>query len=149
MPAHSKYPHLLPPDIPVWELFLDLYAHRFDAIDYDVRVGEGRPNPNLETANLRRMATDLSQRRIDAIAHKGSVRILIEITHHLGLKALGQIHAYPVLYRQKYPGTYTLQSLIVAGELGTDIHPVIEQLKIPHWTPTLGLHFMDGLKLSG
>ncbi len=140
MPAHHKYPHLLPPDIPVWEQFLQSYGDQLGPIDYDVRVGDGRPNPDLETANLRRMATDLSQRRIDAVAHKGSVRILIEITHHLGLKALGQIQAYPVLYRQKYPGAYALRSLIVAGELGTDIHQVLEKLLIPHWTPTLGLH---------
>ncbi len=146
MPPHRKYPHLLPPDIPVWEKFLDQYGDRFDALDYDVRVGDGRPRPELETENLRRMATDLSQRRIDAIAHRGNVRILIEITHHLGMKAIGQLQVYPVLYRQKYPGAYALRSLIVADELGTDIHQVLEKLKIPHWTPKLGLHFLVALR---
>jgi len=142
MSRNHLYPHLLPDDILVWEKFLPIYGRLFDHFDYDVRVGKGRPRPDLPTAALVRMATDLSKRRIDAVGHIGDLRLVIEITHTIGLKALGQIIAYPVLYRNSYPGQYALRQLLVAGVLQSDIIQVLESKHIPYWTPELGLHFM-------
>jgi len=140
VPKNHKYPHLLPGDVIVWEQFLLDHGDLFIAYDYDVRVGDGRPMPDLPTQNLRKMATDLSQRRIDVVAHAATSRTIIEITHTAGLKAIGQMSAYPTLYRTKYPGEYKLNSLLVAGQLESDIIPVLQQMKIPYWTPNRGLN---------
>lgn len=135
MARNLLYPHLLPDDIVVWEQFLKEHGQLFSPIDYDVRVGEGRPMPDLPTDNLKRMAVDLSQRRIDAVGHHGNTRTIIEITHTAGLKAIGQIMAYPELYRAKYPGSYQLKSLLVAGQLETDIRYPLHAAKITYWLP--------------
>lgn len=139
MPKNHLYPHLLPDDIAVWENFLSEHAELYDHFDYDVRVGVGRPRPDLATVNLRRMATDLSQRRIDAVGHNKSGITIIEITHTAGLKALGQMKAYPTLYRSKYPGSPPIQSLLVAGTLESDIVQALRAEKIPFWTAERGL----------
>jgi len=148
MAALHKYPHLLPADIPVWERFLSKHNSVFDAIDYDVRVGAGRPREDLPTEQLRRMATDLSKRRIDAVCHLSGLILIIEITHSLGFTALGQLQSYPILYRRTYPGTYILRSMIVAGEIQTDIHTVLHGERIPHWTPQEGITFSPHPKLK-
>lgn len=135
MAKNHKYPHLLPDDILIWEQFLDQFPDLYQIIDYDVRVGEGRPMPDLPTPNLVRMAVDLSQRRIDAVGHRDNTRTIIEITHTAGLKAIGQIMAYPTLYRQKYPGAYQLKSMLVAGELESDIRPALHDARMTYWTP--------------
>jgi len=140
MPKNHKYPHLLPDDVIVWEQFLKEHDELFQVFDYDVRVGTGRPMPDLPTSNLRRMATDLSQRRIDVVAHDNNSRTIIEITHTAGLKAIGQMASYPILYRAKYPGDYKLKSLLVAGQLESDTAPVLDEAKIPYWTPLLGFN---------
>lgn len=144
MAKNHNFPHLLPDDVVVWKLFLDSHYDLFDVIDYDVRVGEGRPMPDLPTANLQRMAVDLSQRRIDAVGHLKNSRIIIEITHTLGLKAIGQIQSYPTLYKTKYPGNYSLRSLLVAGSIESDMIPVLRSLKIAFWTPNRA-HLMNQL----
>lgn len=135
MARNRLYPHLLPDDIDVWEQFLSEHGSAFSPIDYDVRVGEGRPMNDLPTENLQRMAIDLSQRRIDAVGHSGNTRTIIEITHTAGLKAIGQMMAYPTLYRQKYPGSYELKSLLVAGQLESDIRPALHDARMTYWTP--------------
>jgi hypothetical protein len=136
---NHKYPHLLPQDVGVWELFLATHDQFFDTLDYDVRVGVGRPREDLPTPNMRRMATDLSQRRIDVVGHTANVRTIIEITHSAGLKALGQMHAYPPLYRATYPGDFPLKRLLVAGELQSDLELCLIHCKIPFWTPNGGI----------
>ncbi len=140
MAKNHQYPHLLPDDILVWEQFLAQHRHMFETFDYDVRVGKGRPRPDLPTENLRRMATDLSQRRIDVVGHSPGQLTIIEITHSAGLKALGQMQAYPILYREAFDYQDNLKSLLVAGALESDIVPCLRQAKIPFWTPARGLN---------
>lgn len=139
MTRNHKYPHLLPDDIEVWEKFLVDYPDMFQVLDYDVRVGHGRPMPELKEPQLRKCAVDLSQRRIDAVGHQRNSRTIIEITHTAGLKALGQMTAYPTLYKHKYPGSYQLKFLLVAGQLESDIIQCLDEHSIPYWTPNQGL----------
>lgn len=140
MARNHKYPHLLPDDVVVWEQFLKAHPNLFHTLDYDVRIGVGRPRPDLPDANLRKMATDLSQRRIDVVGHQDEIRTIIEITHSAGLKALGQLHAYPILYAQTYPGQYRLRTLLVAGALQSDMILCYIDCGVPYWTPELGLN---------
>jgi hypothetical protein len=136
MARNHRYPHLLPDDVAIWEHFLTAHPKAFDTYDYDVRVGEGRPLPNLPTPQLRKMAVDLSQRRIDAIGHSANTRTVIEITVSAGLKALGQLEAYPILYRLTYPGDYNLEILLVAASIQSDTLPVLHAKGVPFWSPT-------------
>lgn len=129
--TRSKYPHLLSVDTAVWERFLNSDQNRFSHFDYDVRVGIGRdPGPDIED-KYRQLGVDLSQRRIDAIGHTPIERCIIEITTIATLKAIGQMSAYPILYRQTYPHQLQQTRLLVCEILETDIKSALTGLHIP------------------
>ena len=125
MARNLKYPHLLPHDIIVWERYLELFGNEYNLIEYDVRVGKGRPaSPGLPL-NIQQMAVDLSQRRIDAVGFKDHTIDIIEITTIATTKAIGQLIMYPTLYKQTYQPTAPLHPLLVCEKLGSDVLEVL------------------------
>ena len=126
-----RFPHILKPDVPVWQRFLAAYQHRYTHIDYDVRVGRGRhPGDEFQPATID-LAIQLSMRRIDAVGHSPTRLDIIEVTTDAGLTALGQCLAYPILYRQTYAPTIEIRPLLVAARFQPDIQQVFESLQIP------------------
>lgn len=128
-----KFPHLLPADVPVWERFLKAFPDRYDFIDYDVRVGRGRPAPAGSDPAIQKDARDLSRRRIDAIGFTAGQIDIIEITRLVDLKAIGQLIAYPVLYQTTFRPSIPVRTIIVAEEFHTDIAEVIATLPVTVW----------------
>lgn len=124
------YPHLLPQDINVWEQFLAEHGHKYSQFDYDVRVGRGRDPGARHDPNIRRMAVNLSMRRIDAVGHRPGFFDIIEITTVAGIHAIGQMQVYPLLFAQTFKPLKPLRSLLVCRELGTDVTLAIEKLNI-------------------
>jgi len=128
-----KYPHLLPVDIPCWEAFLRVKGHEFTRFEYDIRVGDGADVPLDYPEPMRKMVNDLSKKRIDAVGFTASAIYTIEITRHAGLKAIGQLISYPILYRHSYPTIIPIIPLLVAEDLITDIKLIIIAMDIPIW----------------
>jgi hypothetical protein len=126
------YPHLLPVDIPVWERWLELHQQEYHLIEYDVRVGEGRPAPPYYPVNIQKMALDLSMRRIDAVAHTLSEIVVIEVTKRAGLKAVGQLLVYPILYRLTFDPPLGIRPLLVCEQINTDILAPLETLRLDY-----------------
>lgn len=132
--AHKNrlYPHLLPDSIIIWERWLKEYQSFFTRFDYDVRVGQGRdPGPDFED-NIRKDGLDLSKRRIDAVGFTPNHITIIEITPIAGIKCIGQVFAYPILYQETFNPTLPLRTLIVAETLGTDVLPALRAHKLPY-----------------
>jgi hypothetical protein len=128
-----RYPHLLPPDVPVWEAFLAKHGQEYDTIDYDVRVGQGRPYGQAFGPQIAKMALDISMRRIDAVATATDRIDLIEVTRLADLKAIGQLFSYPVLYAKTYHPTRPIRPVLVAARLHTDIQTVIDTHQIQYF----------------
>lgn len=78
------------------------------------------------------MALDLSMRRIDAIGHTESELFIIEVTVSAGLKAIGQLITYPLLYQQTYNPTKPLHALLVTEALQPDVLPALERHRIDY-----------------
>jgi len=125
-----KYPHLLPPDVPVWERFLNKHGSIYSRIDYDVRVGSGRDPGDRYPENIRQMALLLSQRRIDAVGHAADHIDIIEITANAGLKAIGQLQTYPILYQNTYHPNRPLRPVLVAESIQSDIDDILQKLGV-------------------
>ena len=126
-----RYPHLLKQDAALWGQYLTVYKDNYLHFDYDVRVGLGRdPGPG-EPENWRKMGLDLSMRRIDAIGYKQQSIVIVEVTQSAGITALGQVLAYPILYRSTYFPVLPLSVLLVAREIQSDMEPVFQALGIP------------------
>ena len=127
---NNLYPHLLPADIELWEDFLKLHGDQFLRFDYDVRVGNGREPDGDFPDNIRKMALDLSQRRIDVVGYTDSAIHIIEVTVSGGLKAIGQLEAYPILYTEKFNPTQKLAPLLVARVIEPDIEIILNKKRI-------------------
>ena len=129
MPRH--FPHLLPEDRELWEDFLNTSSNIYSDYHYDLKVGEGRdPGPDFPD-HIRDMAVNISRRRIDAIGFIAETPTIIEISVNAGLTQLGQLMAYPCLYRIQTGTTLPIQRLLVARSIQTDIEHVLIDQKIP------------------
>lgn len=129
----SRYPHLLKADSQLWDEFLLSKALVVSYYDYDVAVGNGRdPGPEYEK-NIRQMGLDLSRRRIDAVGTAKDAIYIIEITQQAGLKALGQLHAYPVLYKQTFSPSLRLVPILVARRFSTDAKSAFDNAGIKYY----------------
>lgn len=125
------YPHLMPGEIPIWEAWLEDHKSDFDRFNYDVRVGESIiPPPHLD-ANLADMAVSLAKKRIDVVGYKGNDPTVIEIKPYAGLTTLGQLLAYPVLYRWEFPGMPPPKVLLITPRLMPDMANLFYAFEIP------------------
>jgi hypothetical protein len=122
---NRQFPHLLDPDIDLWEEFLAKFGHLYTNFDYDVRVGEGRDPGPVVADKYRKMGIDLSKRRIDAVGFTNNSIDIIEITLYADLKALGQLLTYPDLYRTTFNSTYKPEPVLVCREIAPDISQAI------------------------
>jgi hypothetical protein len=123
----------MPQDIDTWERFLQAYGSRFERFDYDLRVGKGRPTSQDESPEIQKMALDLSQKRIDAVGFTADAIMCIEITSYAGLKAIGQLITYPILYAETFSPTLPVLPLLVCTELSPDVLPALKAYKIPFY----------------
>lgn len=107
--------------------YLDGQGSRYSHIDYDVHVGNGRdPGDDFDHA-IRQMAIQLSQRRIDAVAHAAAEIDIIEITLEAGLTALGQLMVYPALYTVSFHPSKPLRRVLITRKFDTDIEEIYAQ----------------------
>lgn len=126
----DRYVHMLPDDIIVWEQFLLSPHNIYDHFDYDVRVGDGRdPGPETDE-KYRKLGILLSQRRIDVVGFHQTHLAIFEVTREAGLKALGQLTAYPILFQAKYKPNIALKPILIAETLQSDAQSSFERAGI-------------------
>lgn len=128
-----RYPHLLPPDVPVWERFLDIYGPNYTHFDYDIRVGFGLGPDPAHPANIQKMTDDLTRRRIDALGHTPERLDIIEVTKLAGIKAIGQLVTYPILYRVTFSPSVIIRPVLVCEALRPDMEIVLDALSITYY----------------
>ena len=118
--AKARYSHILEPDRTLFQLFIESNLYNYVNLDFDVRVGTGRdPGPTF-TDDIRRMAIHLSQRRIDCVAHTLAAIHIIEVTYSAGLTSLGQLMAYPSLYKASFKPLLPVVPILVCHDFQTD-----------------------------
>lgn len=125
-----RMPHLLKPDADLFYDFLQANPGRYTHIDYDIRVGLGRDPGESFPQDMRNMGIHLSQRRIDAVGFRPGAIDIIEVTLSAGLKALGQLHAYPQLYQESFFPVLPLHPVLVARQFSTDAETLFRQADI-------------------
>ena len=128
---NRQFPHLLPDDIQVWKRFLAKFGHLYTHFDYDVRVGKGRFAPEGSHRVIKKMAIDLSKRRIDAVGWRDDKSTIIELTTGIGFTAIGQIQIYWRLYTDTFGLAHMPSQLLVGSRLEDDIAGPLKQLGIP------------------
>lgn len=121
-----RYPHLTLEDSALWSDYLDQTHTPSTDYIYDFRVGKGTdPGPDFPD-DLRKLGIQLSQRRIDALRVTPTQIHIFEITQSGGLKALGQLIAYPVLVKAEFPDNRPVIRHLVCRKLQPDIQPALD-----------------------
>lgn len=120
------YPHLLQSDITLWERFIEANPNAFDAVEYDVHVGEGIPPDPTWEPEIAEMARILTQKRIDVVAYKGQETYIIEIKPRAGTTAIGQVITYAHLYTREYHPPRPPKKVIITDYLAPDIAPICD-----------------------
>jgi hypothetical protein len=121
MYEQTRYPHLLDQDAPILTAYLKQNGARYTQVDFDVRIGLGRdPGPYFEI-NIRKMALDLSRRRIDALGQTPRGVEIIEVTGAAGTNTLGQLTAYATIYQSDHPTEPPPRLILAAASLQTDM----------------------------
>ena len=130
--ARPEFPHLPPEDIKVWKKFLAGHGAIYDDFQYDVRVGTQVRVSRDTNPKIKAMASDLSMKRIDAIAWNKSQPIIFEITHTAGFKAVGQLLGYKFLFDVMFPDEAPAKSILVAGQLLPDMAFILNSLELEY-----------------
>ncbi len=120
----TKYPHLKPEDVAVWERFITQHAGFFESVDYDFKVGEGAPQAPTLPENIARDGKILTQKKVDAIGYIEKIVYIVELKPIADMRALGQILSYHKLYTKFEAAEGVVLKLVIAGEMERELDEV-------------------------
>jgi hypothetical protein len=124
---------MLPLEIAIIKAWLIQHEKEYDRFEYNVRIGSGTdPGPSYDPT-MRKMALDITKKRVDAVAWQGSAPTLIEVKNRATLAAVGQILSYNVLWKQDYPTGPDPKLLLIAATFDPDTIPVLNAHNVT-WT---------------
>ena len=126
----SKYPHMKPADVEVWEKFIIAHPDFFDTVDYDFRVGEGANFLPTGEKTPDERENWLYQRKIDVVGYKSLNIWIIEIKPIADMFALGQIIVYRDLCikEKKFPGDF--ESAVMCSKINKEMKEVFYKQSI-------------------
>lgn len=111
-------------DLAIWSQYLMQGGNRLAPFEYDVPVGHGVRMPPDATAMQLKVAADLTTKRIDVLAKRPTMTVIIEVKYRAGASAVGQLLTYGQLYRQDNPDAPPIVLLLVTDELQPDMREV-------------------------
>lgn len=129
----SKYPHMFPLDIAIWERFIVEHGSEFEGFDYDIKVGTGSEVPPGSPESFARMVQILSKYRIDVVGYTGSEIVIIEVKPEASTVALGQIDAYVTLYKRDFQPQLPVIGAIVSDKEVLDMTYLTELRDIRYY----------------
>ena len=117
----SRYPHMFPLDIAIWERFIDRHGTDFSGFSYDVKVGSGTEPVEGLGSVYARMQAILSKYRIDCVGYKDGRIYVIEVKPEAGTIAVGEVELYTKLYTRDFNPTEPVVGCIVTDRLLPDM----------------------------
>lgn len=114
-------PHMLKPDIPVWYRFLAVYGEPFQALYYDCALGGPTLTRQQQQDKMQVMWRGLLVKRADALAELQGEVWIIEVSADPGLRAIGQLISYGVLWKRDPKIDKPLKLVLVARTIEEDL----------------------------
>ena len=121
----SRYPHLLPEDAELWNDYIEQYSPPHPTFLYDVAVGPGRDPGDSFEDSIRKMALQLSKRRIDVVGVLPDGIDIFELTQSAGLKSLAQAIVYRYWLTVTWQLTIPVSSSIICRSYQPDVFPLL------------------------
>lgn len=117
----TKYPHMRPADIEIWERFLTRFPHRFLNVIYDCAVGERVVTDAPVEEKTKINYADLCQWRIDVVATDGLAIYIIEVKPFANAKAVGQVDCYRDCFIDEGKPALPVKAIIITDRLHPNI----------------------------
>jgi len=121
-----QYPGMTWVESQIAKAWINRHGAEYDAIDFNVRIGEGVDPGEEYTAEVRRMATLLSQKRADITARVGDLHTLIEVKIRIGFPVIGQLIGYRELYKRIHPEASEIKLLTIGRDVVPDAADIIQ-----------------------
>ena len=117
-------------EILVWRAWLKSHQGMFDSFNYNVYIGiEQDPGPGTPD-NLRKMAIQLRQKRLDAVGYVGAQPTIFEVKRRAGPENIGQVLVYQHWWPHTFPNTPPPALVIVASDTDPHLPPVLAKIGI-------------------
>ena len=121
---------MLPPDVPLWNLFLDRYASNFQRFFYNVRVGGPDMTNVIADEAMKRMWYASTAKRIDAIGEKKDEIWIIEVASSPYLRAVGQCLSYLFLWNEDPKIDKPAKMVLLCYFIDSDLERVLEHYDV-------------------
>lgn len=129
--AKAKYPHMRKPEQAVWERALNVLKFPEGTYYiYDMHLGNGMPLRADWPEWVQRMATALTQRRVDAVAVAPNGIFIIEVKIRADAGGIGQLLLYRQLYVARFGVVPEPKLIMVAGSASFDLAIILAELGI-------------------
>jgi hypothetical protein len=122
----TSYPGMMPRECVILSAWLKLHEPEYDRFEYNRRIGAGVDPGPAWADNIRQMAVQNSQLRIDAIGWNGATPTIIEVKDEAGPTAIGQLLSYDAVWQVDYPGTPTPALILVTDHLQANMATVAQ-----------------------
>ena len=112
---------MLPPDVPVWYRFLEIWKKDIIGLYYDCLVGGPYLAPGEENDPVKKSWRYVNSKRPDAIAETENEVWIIEVSANPGLRAMGQCIAYQALWLEDPKISKIEIPVLIVETLDTDL----------------------------
>lgn len=120
-----NYPGLLPREVLLLREWLKLHEQEYDRFDYNVRIGAGvDPGPGWPQ-EIRSMAIQNTQLRVDAVGWSGLQPTIIEVKDRAGASAVGQLVTYEAVWEKDQLSALPPKLLLITNRVQQNILPLI------------------------
>jgi hypothetical protein len=121
---------MLPPDVPLWHLFLDRHAWQFERFYYNVRVGGPDISQIKEDQAIANMWYAATAKRIDVIAEMKNQIWIIEVASAPYIRAVGQCLTYPFLWSLDPKISKPALMVLLCYYIDRDLERVLQSLRV-------------------
>ena len=121
---------MLPPDVPLWHLFLDRHAWEFERFYYNVRVGGPDISKIKGDLAIAKCWYASTAKRIDAIAEKKKEIWIIEVASAPYIRAVGQCLTYPFLWNLDPKISKPASMVLLCYYVDADLERVLKHYRV-------------------
>lgn len=107
------YPGMARLDTAIWERFIAAHHDAYDAVCYNVAIGDGAAFDTVVSPETGGDVNRLYQRKIDVIGRKGQTFTVLEIGPRASTAKLGQVRGYARLLKDELPADAVLNTMVV------------------------------------
>ena len=117
---------MLPPDVPLWHLFLDRYASSFERFFYNVRVGGPDMTNVIADEAIKKMWYASTAKRIDVIGEREKEIWIIEVASSPYLRAVGQCLSYLFLWNEDPKINKPAKMVLLCPFIDSDLRRILK-----------------------